>query len=153
MGRTSDGCGWLLLIVMLSGSAPAGRYTISNGTVYDTVARLTWQQAVPATSFTWSSDGTTGSAQDYCQSLTLGGFSTGWRLPTMKELASIVDVTTNNPAVDSNTFPSTPTSAFWTSSPCVIHAGLAWAVSFDDGSVVYFGASNALNVRCVRSSD
>ncbi len=68
----------------------------------------------------------------------------------MKELVSIVDVSTDTPAIDGAAFPSTPAAMFWTASPGAISTSLAWAVSFDDGSTSYFAVSNALNVRCVR---
>lgn len=141
----------LMLVGVLGASAPAGRYVVSAGTVYDTVTHLTWQQAVSNGSYAWSSAGAAGSAQDYCQSLQLGGSSSGWRLPTMKELISIVDVSTDNPAIDGTAFPEAPATSFWTSSPSAINASLAWAVSFDDGSSAYFAAGNAFAVRCVQS--
>ena len=45
-------------VVLVAGAsranAPAGRYTTpASGTVYDTKTKLTWQQAVPTTTYTW----------------------------------------------------------------------------------------------------
>src|SRR4051812_1027133 len=65
--------------------APVGRYTIpGNGTVYDTATTLTWQQAANTTGMKWASAG------PYCAGLTApaGG---GWRLPTVKELTTLLD--------------------------------------------------------------
>ena len=66
-------------------TAPSGRYTITAGTVYDTKTKLTWQQPGPSATYTWAA------AKTYCAGLgsSLGG--TGWRLPTIKELQTIVD--------------------------------------------------------------
>jgi hypothetical protein len=59
-------------------NAPAGRYTIAEGTVYDTKTMLTWQQTIPTRQYYWAD------AKTYCGSATvssaLGG--SGWRLPT-----------------------------------------------------------------------
>ena len=73
-------------------NAPPNRYTVTNGgtatgTVYDTFTGLTWQQAVPTSTYTWSA------AITYCSSNTAGLPGTGWRLPKLKELQTIVDYT------------------------------------------------------------
>ena len=65
-------------------NAPAGRYTTSSGTVYDTKTKLTWQQAVAPGTYAWAG------AKAYCAGLNLGG--TGWRLPTIKELQTIESI-------------------------------------------------------------
>ena len=54
-----------------------------------------------------------------------------WRLPNIKELASIADKNRINPAIDSTAFPATPASKFWSASPCVSHPG---GVSYPGGS-------------------
>lgn len=84
-------------------SAPAGRYVSTMDTVHDVETGLTWQRAV-ATARSLSA------ARTYCQTLNLGGFSTGWRLPSAYELATLVDirVTPPGPTIDATAFPGTP---------------------------------------------
>jgi len=79
-----------------SANAPAGQYVVTasgtgNGTVYDTKSKLTWQQTVSSATYSWVA------AKTYCAGVgaSLGG--TGWRLPTIKELQSIVDLTQRPP--------------------------------------------------------
>ena len=60
-------------------------FTAATDSVKDEVTGLVWERAVPATLYLWAD------AVPYCQGLSLPGFSTGWRLPSVKELASIVD--------------------------------------------------------------
>jgi len=136
-------------------SAPAGRYQVTgggtdagtgNGTVYDTKTKLTWQQTVPSTTYTWAN------AKTYCGSAavstSLGG--TGWRLPTLKELQTIVDYSQSNPSIDSTAFPSTPGNVFWSSSPLAGSSSNAWSVDFGYGYTGNVVVSNPRYVRCVR---
>jgi hypothetical protein len=62
--------------------------------------------------------------------------SGGWRLPNVKELFSIVDFETQNPAIDRIAFPNTPNGLFLSSTP-VDSTGVAYfkLVSFFRGSV------------------
>ena len=130
-------------------SAPAGRYVVTsggtgNGTVYDTKTKLTWQQTVPSTAYTWAN------AKTYCAGVgaSLGG--TGWRLPTLKELQTIVDYSQSNPSIDSTAFPSTPGNVFWSSSPLAGSSSNAWRVDFGYGYTGNVVVSNPRYVRCVR---
>jgi Protein of unknown function (DUF1566) len=131
-------------------AAPAGHYVVTagsgtgNGTVYDSKSKLTWQQTVSSTTYTWDA------AKTYCAGLgaSLGG--TGWRVPMIKELLSIVDFSQTVPAIDPNAFPSTPSAEFWSSSPLAGSSSVAWVVGFSYGYTGYGVVSVAGPVRCVR---
>jgi hypothetical protein len=117
----------------------------SNGTVYDTKTKLTWQQAISSIPYTWAD------ARTYCAGVesSLGG--TGWRLPTLKELQSLVDYSqTTSPAIDSTAFPGTPSRDFWSASPLAGSSSDAWYVNFDYGYSNNYDVSNTSLVRCVR---
>ena len=108
-----------------------------DGTVTDNQTGLVWQQVVPS--------GTYGplDAQSYCQNLNLGGTGAGWRLPTLSELFSLVDLGSAPPYIDSAAFPNTPPAAFWTAGPPYD------AIDFSRGSEG--GNANYNAVRCVIS--
>lgn len=78
-------------------NAPAGHYVVTtgngtgNGTVYDTKSKLTWQQTAPATTYTWDD------AKSYCAGVGASLAGTGWRVPTVEELRTIVDPTQGEP--------------------------------------------------------
>jgi hypothetical protein len=114
----------------------------SNGdeTITDQVTGLMWQQA-DGGSHSWDD------AATYCQGLELGGHA-DWRLPSRKELLSIVDYGKTNPAIDP-VF-SCSISVYWSDTPRAVYPGFAWYVSFENGSSNYTFMDYANPVRCVR---
>jgi hypothetical protein len=114
-----------------------------DGTVTDNVTGLMWQQAVPATLYAWAD------AIAYCPTLTLAGHS-DWRLPSVIELVSIVDLGQFSPSINGKYFPSTPANFFWSSSPVAGSPSLAWLVYFDNGNTGSVVVSGTDFVRCVR---
>jgi hypothetical protein len=112
-------------------AAPKSLYTDKkNGTVQDNKTGLVWQQQAQ-----WGTEGYRWvSAMAYCSSLNLGGFSTGWRLPTKLELESLVDprIAPPGPTIDRTVFPDTNGDRFWTSTPAH-DDGLGYLVNFFDG--------------------
>jgi hypothetical protein len=131
----------LTAALVVEAAAPAGRYTISGGIVYDTKTRLTWQQSPGPSTYTLPA------GEAYCAGLSSGGLA--WRVPTTKELETIVDPTLGAPAIDPTAFPGTPLSYFWTSTPYEPQSGDAWLVYFSDGSLAYVQTNYVTNVRCV----
>jgi hypothetical protein len=121
---------------------PSTCYVVANATVLDTKTTLTWQQTVDAGSYSWTD------AQAYCATLALGGVP--WRLPSMKELLTIVDFTRADPAIDAMVFPDTPSDYFWSSSPLAGSSSAAWGVNFNKGSAGAGPFDFTGRVRCVR---
>ncbi|MEO6423687.1 MAG: DUF1566 domain-containing protein [Candidatus Nitrotoga sp.] len=78
-----------------------------------------------------------------------------WRLPSLKELSSIVDSCRCNPAIDTAAFPGTPGSPFWSAPPAEGEPSYAWGVNFDYGYVDYGSEHNSAGyrVRLVRSGE
>lgn len=73
-----------------------------------------------------------------------------WRLPTVEELAGLIDRSQGNPAISRKFFPDTPPKWFWTSTPGKGNAQNAWSVGFSHGSTNYVSKINPLAVRLVR---
>lgn len=135
---------WLLAAAAFfaAGAAPWGRYTLTADTAADAKTGLTWQRTIPAQTYTQPD------AVAYCQSLSLGGLASGWRLPARKELDSLVDPVGFGPAIDGSAFAGTPNQYFWTSSTTT--GGNGWYVDFTDGANNTAAPSQAFRVRCVR---
>lgn len=130
-----------------AGTGQDGAYTINpmsftdngNGTVTDNNTGLMWQKQDDGAAYNWyQTSGTydttyNPSSQDVCGSLNLGGYS-DWRLPTKKELITIVDYAIG-PKINATYFLNTKSSDYWSSTT---HAGdlrFAWSVSFWYGGV------------------
>ena len=74
------------------------------------------------------------------------------RLPTLRELQSIVDYERHEPAIDTAFFPDTKSSWYWTSTETNWNKSSAWCVVFFSGGVGYGNKGNANYVRPVRAS-
>jgi hypothetical protein len=123
--------------------APPGRYAFPDaGVVLDTRTGLVWQRATSPDAYSWDQAGA------YCQSLTLDG--TGWRLPSVKELHTIVDIAREIPAADPTAFPDAVSVQYWTSSPLVGAPTSAWVIDFRNGAAMPTSADQASRARCVR---
>lgn len=128
-------------------AAPHGQYDILNdGTVKDRKTGLIWQQKAATVQHTWSS------AKDYCAQLSLGGVSSGWRLPEVLELASLVDraAASPSPTIDSTAFPSATAGRFWTATASAGYAGKYWFLDFASGILNSDSDEQPYWVRCVR---
>ncbi len=122
---------------------PSPRYGIpGDGTVVDVASTLVWQRDVDANLRTWNE------AKNRCAILSLAG--SGWRLPNMKELQTLIDETAMNPAIDSTALGDAPPDAFWTSTPLAADATQAWFVSFYSGVAYTSTLDRAYHTRCVR---
>lgn len=118
---------------------PSPRFTVSATEVVDGKTGLTWQRAVAPEAKTWAN------AKSYCP--TVGA---NFRLPSVKELLTIVDFTKSDPAIDTTVFPGTRAASFWTSSPVAGGPASAWYVGFDSGATNGLSVGETSQVRCVR---
>jgi len=119
-----------------------------NGTVTDTYTSLIWQQAGSLDTKTWQQ------ALEYCEELNLGNH-TDWRLPTTKELRSLVDYshyTQNFPSINADVFPNTVLNYYWTGTTKASQdlTSRAWYVGFSKGSDSYTSKNDKYYVRAVR---
>lgn len=138
------------------------RYVISadGNEVTDSTTGLIWRRCPEGMKITTNgcSGVATAYSSDQAQSWAKNeAFTSGkpWRLPTLKELSSIVDSNRCNPAIDTDAFPGTPGSPFWSAPPAPGESSYAWGVNFDYGYVDYGSEHNSAGyrVRLVRSGE
>jgi len=80
----------------------------------------------------------------------------GWRLPNVKELASILEAQCTSPSLNPDVFPviSGGSSSVWSSSPDMSNAQFIWGISFNaNGDVVPVDRTTTHPMRLVRDAD
>jgi predicted secreted protein len=79
-----------------------------------------------------------------------GGYA-DWRLPTIKELSTIVNSNQYNPSINITFYPNTVSSYYWSSTTYAYNSGYAWCVYFSSGYVYYYSKTSSYYVRAVRA--
>jgi hypothetical protein len=150
--------GLVVLASVARADAPSDQYNLFNlnsVVIQDLQTSLVWQRYASTTPMLF------GDAATYCATLSLDTYATGWRVPSYKELMTLVnevpDVEYDNGQVkqewiDGNAFPFTDVDAeYWTSSMYPVQSGYAYAVNFRNGvpDAQDTLGIQALLVRCV----
>lgn len=142
-----------------TGCSSEGRFTDNgDGTVSDNCTGLMWEQDTADTNGDAMIDAADQvpwcKALSYCENLSFAGHD-DWRLPSVRELESIVDYGRFNPSID----PVFVALSFyyWSSTSIAINPARVWYVVFDFGYV--FGSGKTFNdktfdvyVRAVRAA-
>jgi hypothetical protein len=134
----------------------AGRYDLSvAGVARDLKTGLTWQRTTP------SGRRQLAEAKAYCAA-PAGLPGTGWRLPTIKELLTLVDFAKPDKfridasVFDTPTAPGDPYSVFWSATSVVSKPPFAqytsgtWNLYFDSGRNNDVDSTVPAFIRCVR---
>ena len=134
-----------LLFLILSINIFADNYVKAQNTVFDINRNLIWQDNPEVL----HNPATFSGAKIYCRSLFLNGFS-DWRVPTIKELQTIVDITKAKPAIYEQ-FKYIETTSYWSSNEDITNPGYGWYVGFKTGATYKDNKDYDCYVRCVRT--
>jgi hypothetical protein len=128
--------------VIRTSGASGDHYTIGSDFVVDNWTGLTWQRTTDL-QVDWPA------AVSTCQSLSQDGVNT-WRLPTKKELETLVDRADSYPAIDLEAFPSAPVQfQCWSGTAYAPLSLNYWFVDFDTGESAYEDGQPTIYQFCV----
>lgn len=137
--------------------APVERYQLNgDGTVQDKATGLIWKRCSEgqsgadckqgaAVTYSWMDAIALAAASDFAG-------SKEWRLPTITELATLLEYRCTMPAINLTVFPVTPATNYWSSTPYAGYVNGAWNVNFNDGVQDNCSKNYRLYVRLVRGS-
>ena len=129
---------WILAI--------SGTILMANSSKQDDKTGLIWQDNKEVAENNLNYD----EAKKYCRDLEVDGFA-DWRLPTLREAYTIVDLTRNRPALK-NGFEIRDDGRYWTSTLFVKNPEKeAWYISMSYGEAEAYSKSRIYHVRCVRN--
>ena len=117
----------------------------SHACVKDNQTKLIWSTET-ISNVTWVDAQTTATTYSHC------GYTTGWRLPTRRELLSIVHHGASSLAIDSTYFPATQSDWYWSGDTYAPDPTKAWYVIFGFGNTgAYSKTTYPTRVRLVQS--
>lgn len=144
--------GLLACVVWLWPSAEAARFEPlgAGHEVKDHRTGLVWRRCAEGQH--WSGGQCLGSAltMPHLEALALAESQSGWRLPSVTELYSLVEPDRRLPALDAAVFPNTPNAWFWTSTLSNSRISHAWLVHLGEGQANFALRLNHVHVRLVR---
>jgi hypothetical protein len=129
-----------------------------DGTITDNNTGLMWEKKDDSgglhdknNTYRWSGNGSEETIWDWLEDVNATGFAghSDWRIPSAKELQSIVDYGRFGPAIDP-VFGPTVSNRYWSSTTYAFSTSSAWLVGFGDGFVNADGKALGYYVRAVR---
>ena len=117
----------------------------SHECVKDNVTGLVWSTQT-LSQMNW------GDAQTQPTNYNRCGLSSGWRVPTRRELLSIVNYGGGSPMIDGSYFPGTQPNHYWSSDQNAQSSDQAWIVSFSDSSSGFDNKTGSYYVRLVHGT-
>ncbi|MEA3434595.1 MAG: DUF1566 domain-containing protein [Campylobacterota bacterium] len=132
------------LVVLFAGIHGFAEEKHENSVVTDKINAIYWQDNISSqkSSKDWDD------AVLYCDELVLNGVG-HWRLPTFKELFSIVDYTRVHPAINP-VFSFVNEGTYWTSTGFAPSRSRTWTIDFRTGKTYYSYTTTNHAVRCVK---
>jgi hypothetical protein len=138
------------LVRCVEGAPLAGSLSVGADSTSDSMTGLEWQTTeLDDSDLGWEE------ALAYCEALSHAD-KTDWRLPSIKELATLVDeAAVSAPVVDAASFGVSLALRYWSSTPNSAgpNAGFAFALETSFGSSPVRAMTDLAAARCVRTAD
>jgi hypothetical protein len=132
-------------------AAPPDQYAISEagaindgGVVKDIRTGLIWERGASPPRRDYAT------ANTYCAGLSVGTYTTGWRLPQIKELLSVLDVDGKVlPLWDQGAFGVMGPGQLWSQTPDVTQAGFMWGIDLTLAESARYDPTSMQGTLCV----
>ena len=143
--KSGDSSAKLVRCVRGQNQLPAAEFTIANEgndeeIVEDSAHNLYWTKFESEEPLKWKK------ALEYCRNLNYGE-TTGWRLPSINELASILSYSGSEPA---SNFPSLSSTSFWSSTSYNESPDYGWRINSSNGTIETGKKTKEASVICVK---
>jgi len=147
-----------------SETSATSQFSIDNGDAFvvDTVTNLAWARCVVGQTWNIDTEACDGEplrltwkeALQQANSLVIDS-RTDWRVPNIKELATIVERKCVSPAKNLVVFPGAPDGRYWSSTPNTSASAMteSWAVGFYNGRIDSQDKMSDFYVRMVRYAE
>jgi len=119
-----------------------------DGSVTDQQTNLQWSRC--SLGQRWKNNTCHGEARALPYAIVALVMEEGWRLPSISELSSLVELRCSNPAINTTIFPATTAAIYWTATRFINRDGHFWQVHFLHGEAVPEKADSVAYVRWVR---
>ena len=123
--------------------------------VLDKETGLVWERTLSSRTFIWN-DNASSSAREHCVDNIRTGNRKGWRLPSIDELASLLNPSFNGrgPKLPlGHPFLAVQATSHWSATTDVGNPTLAWSVNFSNGVVGSTDKTLDLPIWCVRGGN
>ncbi len=114
-----------------------------DGTVTDNFTGLIWQKSASTNTMTWED------ALNFCNTFNLAG-KADWRLPNVRELQSLNDVSRVNPSFNNTVFQNLTTGDYWSSTSLYKTPTKAWDINLGYGIVTQHDKTLSEHILLVR---
>ena len=142
-------------------SSPIDRFVNEDdGTAVDQLTQLMWMRCAMGQS--WTGKSCQGNAVRLSWHDSVGAaaklnqsgshFYNDWRVPSLRELATVAERQCMGPRINLQIFPGTPAAGFWTGTASLQDKGEAYSLDFDQGGIRQAAQGSAMHVRLVRTA-
>lgn len=125
----------------------------TKGTVTDSQTDLMWYVCSEAcdtpTDYTWEE--ALNYVEEFNAQVKFAHYS-DWRLPNIRELATLAELQCFHPAINMTVFPDTLPLHYWSSSPYKFYPHYSWYMNFKDGVYTYGDRTDKKHIRLVRDA-
>lgn len=126
----------------------------TNGTVTDSQTDLMWHvcsiECDTPSVYTWEE--ALNYVEQFNTQVKFAGY-TDWRLPNIRELATLAELQCFHPAINVSVFPDTLPFHYWSSSPYKFYPHYSWYMNFEDGVYTYGDRTDKKHIRLVRNAE